>query len=122
MTEKRRPLTRAQIAEITLRQLGKCARCSERLDFATRGAVIDEHLHPLADGGTNETDNRAFYCKPCAKPKTAKEARDRGKSKRIAEGRTQADRRAQRGPTMQSRGFDRTWKKRMDGTVTRRDA
>jgi len=122
MTEKRRPLTRAQIAEITLRQLGKCARCSERLDFATRGAVIDEHLHPLADGGTNETDNRAFYCKPCAKPKTAKEARDRGKSKRIAEGRTQADRRAQRGPTMQSRGFDRTWKKRMDGTTVRRDA
>jgi 5-methylcytosine-specific restriction endonuclease McrA len=119
MTEKRRPLTRAQIAEITLRQLGKCARCSERLDFATKGAVIDEHLHPLADGGTNETDNRAFYCKPCAKPKTAKEARDRGKSKRIAEGRTQADRRAQRGPTMQSRGFDRTWKKRMDGTVER---
>jgi 5-methylcytosine-specific restriction endonuclease McrA len=122
MTEKRRPLTRAQIAEITLRQLGKCARCSERLDFATKGAVIDEHLHPLADGGTNETDNRAFYCKPCAKPKTAKEARDRGKSKRIAEGRTQADRRAQRGPTIKSRGFDRTLKRRMDGTVTRRDA
>jgi len=120
--EKRKPLTRAQIAEITLRQLGKCARCSERLDFATKGAVIDEHLHPLADGGTNETDNRAFYCKPCAKPKTAKEARDRGKSKRIAEGRTQADRRAQRGPQIKSRGFDRTLKRRMDGTVTRRDA
>jgi 5-methylcytosine-specific restriction endonuclease McrA len=120
--EKRKPLTRSQIAEITLRQLGKCARCSERLDFATKGAVIDEHLHPLADGGTNETDNRAFYCKPCAKPKTAKEARDRGKSKRIAEGRTQADRRAQRGPTIKSRGFDRTLKRRMDGTVTRRDA
>lgn len=89
----RKPLTRAQIAEITLRQMGKCLRCGERLDFATKGAVIDEHLMPLADGGTNETDNRAFLCKPCAKPKTAKEARDRGKSKRIAEGRTQADRR-----------------------------
>lgn len=89
----RKPLTRAQIAEITLRQMGKCLRCGERLDFATKGAVIDEHLTPLADGGTNETDNRAFLCKPCAKPKTAKEARDRGKSKRIAECRTQADRR-----------------------------
>lgn len=89
----RKPLTRAQIAEITLRQMGKCLRCGERLDFGTKGAVIDEHLTPLADGGTNETDNRAFLCKPCAKPKTAKEARDRGKSKRHAEGRTQADRR-----------------------------
>lgn len=95
MTEKRRPLTRAQIAELTLRQMGKCLRCSERLDFATNGAVIDEHLRPLADGGTNETSNRAFFCKPCATPKTAKEARDRGKSKRIAEGRTQADKREQ---------------------------
>jgi 5-methylcytosine-specific restriction endonuclease McrA len=94
VTEKRRPLTRAQIAELTLRQMGKCAKCGERLDFATKGAVVDEHLHPLADGGTNDTDNRAFYCRGCATPKTAKEARDRGKSKRIAEGRTQHDRRA----------------------------
>lgn len=64
----RKPLTRAQIAEITLRQMGKCLRCGERLDFSTKGAVIDEHLTPLADGGTNETDNRAFLCKPFAKP------------------------------------------------------
>lgn len=91
--EKRKPLTRAQIAELTLRQMGKCLRCNERLDFVTKGAVIDEHLRPLADGGTNETSNRAFFCKPCATPKTIKESRDRGKSKRIAEGRTQADRR-----------------------------
>ena len=39
MTEKRRPLTRAQIAELTLRQMGKCLRCDERLDFTTKGAV-----------------------------------------------------------------------------------
>ena len=94
MTEKRRQLTRAQVAEITLRQMGKCAKCGDRLDFSRRGQVVDEHLTPLAEGGTNDTDNRAFYCVGCAKPKTAKEARDRGKSKRIAEGRTQHDRRA----------------------------
>ena len=33
----------------------------------------------------------------------------------------QADRRAQRGPSMQSRAFDKTWKKRMDGTAVRRE-
>lgn len=37
--EKRKPLTRAQIAELTLRQMGKCLRCDERLDFTTKGAV-----------------------------------------------------------------------------------
>lgn len=126
MTEKRRPLTRAQIAELTLRQMGKCLRCSERLDFNTKGAVIDEHLRPLADGGTNETSNRAFFCKPCATPKTAKEARDRGKSKRIAEGRTQADRRQRakaegRHRQIQSRGFSKDYKRRMDGTVERNE-
>lgn len=125
MTEKRRPLTRAQIAEITLRQMGKCLRCGERLDFGTKGAVIDEHLMPLADGGTNETDNRAFLCKPCAKPKTAKEARDRGKSKRIAEGRTQADKRAARKANgthrpIPGRSFQSGYTKKMDGTVVRR--
>lgn len=122
----RKPLTRSQIAEITLRQQGKCLRCDERLDFATKGAVIDEHLVPLADGGTNETDNRAFFCRPCAKPKTAKEARDRGKSKRIAEGRTQADRRAARKSEgrhrpIPSRGFDKSLRKRMDGRVVRKE-
>lgn len=39
MTEKRKVLTRAQIAEITLRQMGKCLRCNERLDFTTKGAA-----------------------------------------------------------------------------------
>ena len=125
MTPRKR-LTRAQIAEITLRQMGKCLRCNERLDFGTKGAVIDEHLTPLADGGTNETDNRAFLCKPCAKPKTAKEARDRGKSKRIAEGRTQADKRAARKASgthkpIAGRGFSKTYKRKMSGQVVRMD-
>jgi hypothetical protein len=90
---KRRPLTRNQLAELVLSQMGKCAKCNERLDFASKGKVIDEHLQPLAEGGTNETQNRALYCVGCARPKTAIEQRNRGKSKRIAEGRTQADKR-----------------------------
>lgn len=94
MTEKRRPLTRSQLAELVLSQLGKCAKCGERLDFAGKGKVIDEHLQPLAEGGSNETHNRRLYCVGCARPKTATEQRNRGKSKRIAEGRTQADKRA----------------------------
>jgi hypothetical protein len=95
MTEKRRPLTRAQLAELVLSQMGKCAACGERLDFAGKGKVVDEHIQPLFSGGTNETSNRELRCKPCASVKTSAEAPDRAKVRRIEQGKTQADRREQ---------------------------
>lgn len=104
---KRKALTRSQLAELVLAQMGKCAKCGERLNFAKKGQVVDEHLTPLAEGGTNETSNRALYCVGCARPKTAIEQRNRGKSKRIAEGRTQHDRRKERGPVMRSPAVSR---------------
>lgn len=114
---RRKPLTRSQLATLILSQEGRCKACGERLDFSRPKQVVDEHLCPLAEGGTNETENRALYCKPCATAKTIKEAPARAKSKRIAEGRTQADRRKQRGPTIKGRGFSKEYRKRMDGTV-----
>ena len=96
MTEKRRPLTRAQLAELVLTQMGKCASCGERLDFAGKGQVVDEHIQPLFSGGTNETSNRELRCKPCASVKTSAEAPDRAKVRRIEQGKTQADKRAQK--------------------------
>jgi hypothetical protein len=95
MTEKRRPLTRAQLAELVLSQMGKCASCGERLDFAGKGQVVDEHIQPLFSGGTNETSNRELRCKPCATVKTSAEAPGRAKVRRIEQGKTQADKRAQ---------------------------
>jgi hypothetical protein len=95
MTEKRRPLTRAQLAELVLSQMGKCASCGERLDFVGKGQVVDEHIQPLFSGGTNETSNRELRCKPCASVKTSAEAPDRAKVRRIEQGKTQADRREQ---------------------------
>lgn len=121
MTEKRRPLTRSQLAELVLAQMGKCAACGERLDFAKKGQVVDEHIQPLFSGGTNDTDNRELRCKPCATVKTTLEAPDRAKVRRIEGGKTQADKREQakangtyrkmgarpwpKGRTLQSRGF-----------------
>lgn len=96
MTEKRRPLTRAQLAELVLAQMGKCAACGERLDFAKKGQVVDEHRVPLFSGGTNDTSNRELRCKPCATVKTSAEAPDRAKVRRIEGGKTQADKRAQK--------------------------
>ena len=96
MSEKRRPLTRSQLAELVLSQMGKCASCGERLDFASKGQVVDEHIQPLFSGGTNETSNRELRCKPCASVKTSAEAPGRAKVRRIEQGKTQADRRAQK--------------------------
>jgi len=81
--------------------------------------VTDEHLVPLFSQGANDLENRALWLTECSTAKTAKEAPARAKVRRIEGGKTQADRRAQRGPTIKSRGFDKTWKRRMDGTVTK---
>jgi len=125
VTEKRRPLTRAQFAELVLAQNGKCASCGERLDFAAKGKVVDEHIQPLFSGGSNETSNRELRCKPCATVKTSAEAPGRAKVRRIEQGKTQADRREQKKAEGKHRpiagkGFDKGWTKRMDGTVERR--
>ena len=89
----RKPLTRSQLAELVLTQMGKCKACGERLDFAKKGQVVDEHIIPLFSGGTNDTENRALLCKPCATDKTSAEAPDRAKVRRIEGKKTQADRR-----------------------------
>lgn len=125
--EKRKPLTRSQLAELVLSQLGKCAACGSKLDFAKKGQVVDEHIQPLFSGGSNETSNRELRCKPCASVKTSAEAPDRAKVRRIEQGKTQADRRAQkkaegRHRPIAGRGFDKTLRRRMNGTVTRAEA
>ena len=93
--QKRKPLTRSQLAELVLAQMGKCAACGERLDFSKPRLVVDEHIQPLFSGGSNETSNRELRCKPCATIKTTHEAPDRAKVRRIEGGKTQADKREQ---------------------------
>jgi hypothetical protein len=70
--------------------------CGDRLDFAAKGKVVDEHIQPLFSGGSNETSNRELRCKPCATVKTSAEAAGRAKVRRIEQGKTQADKRAQK--------------------------
>ena len=124
--EKRKPLTRAQLAELVLSQMGKCASCGERLNFAGKGQVVDEHIQPLFSGGSNETSNRELRCKPCASVKTSAEAPDRAKVRRIEGGKTQADKRAAKKAEgthrpIAGKGFDKGWTKRMDGTTIKRE-
>lgn len=75
--DPRKPLTRKQYAMLALRQEGRCGcGCGRKLDFVTPGAITDEHILGLFAGGSNDLDNRALYVTdPCAKAKTAGEAK-----------------------------------------------
>ena len=77
----RKYLTRKQVAELFLKQNGRCPVCDQKLE--TKGNVpvdvIREHLNPLWLTGDNDLQNMALLCKPCATVKTAEEATQRGK-------------------------------------------
>jgi 5-methylcytosine-specific restriction endonuclease McrA len=83
--EERNRLKRSEVVELFLAQDGRCPNCGQELK--TKGHLeveaIDEHVKPLWLGGTNRLDNRALFCIPCAKGKTAKEATQRAKGKRV---------------------------------------
>lgn len=106
-TEKRIPLSPKQRAQLALDQNGRCGcGCGERLDHAREG-TIDEHIIPLAMGGTNELSNRRIYRKPCADKKTKHDVASIARAKRLA-GETCQGEPARK---LQGRGF---------GSVTRR--
>jgi hypothetical protein len=127
MTEKRRPLTRREFGFLIIKQDCLCGcGCKQRLDFTKPKLVTDEHLNSLFSGGKNELENRALWLSECSKPKTSAEAPGRAKVRRIEQGKTQADKRAQkkaegRHRPIAGRGFDKGWTKRMDGTTVRRE-
>ncbi len=85
------PRTRLSAAErrILLERQGfRCAACSEALTLELNGqtllaAMVDEHVLPLALGGTNELANRELRCPACAKKKTSKDLKAILKVKRI---------------------------------------
>jgi hypothetical protein len=132
---KRVPLNRLNFAVLVLDQDGMCGCsivptvhplytgfpvCGAKLD--AREGIIDEHLWPLAAGGSNDMDNRALLRKGCAKVKTgqydkkliakvARQGGDAGQQKRRAEGKT---------ATIQGGGFNKTLTRGFDGVVRER--
>lgn len=88
---------------------GLCAGCEEVL----KGQPwIADHCVPLELGGTDTLGNLQALCVPCDKIKTRNDARQ------IAKMRRQAKMDEPGEPSrLQSRGFDKTRRKRMDGTV-----
>jgi hypothetical protein len=70
--------------------------------------------------GDPTPDNGADLCKPCHAIKTRIDKKESAKAARRRGETGQTKRRKERGPSMQGRGFDKTLRKKLNGTVERR--
>lgn len=78
-----------------------------------------DHWLPLEDGGTDELDNLVFRHVRCHLPKTVRENVARAKARRIK--RKREGNWPKKGRKLRSRGFDKRYRKKFDGTVEKRD-
>jgi hypothetical protein len=117
---KRASLTRKERAEMAERQGHKCACGCGR-----GGPFIAEHTIPVEMGNLNKPD--CLLARPCAAAKTRKDRKDIAKAKHRAGETGQYKRRKARGYSLirgktkiESRGFDKSLRKHMDGSVSKR--
>lgn len=110
----RRRLTPKQRQRLLAEYGGKCAECGDSLDGLP---WVADHIHQLAMGGGNEWENFRPLCQPCTRVKDREDAGRRGKVRRLSGLNKQRAKRR-----IQSPGFDKTLRKRMDGTVVKIDA
>lgn len=119
----RRKLSRVEFAQLMLEQEGRCLACREKLRAEL---IVDEHLTPLAHGGSNDLSNRALYCTSCARTKTEDDIADivHGRRVRGEIGQKHRRRMRQLKPWTQQPTFltnrDGPLKRRMNGQVVRR--
>lgn len=112
--ERRKPLTRKQRAEAHDLHGGICCVCLQPI--APGEPFIDEHIIPLALGGTNKPDNRGIAHIQCAKIKTKRDQKVIAKSIRVRAKHLGARKRTSRPiPGSKASGI----RKRMNGCVER---
>ena len=106
-TTPRKPLTPSQRLKLFEAHKGICGICTNQIRSGE--TWIDEHMRPLALGGTNDLENRRPVHVACAQAKTSDDMAAITKAKR-------SKRKAlgikKETPKIQSRGFDRVEKHR----------
>ena len=111
-TPQRGYLTPKGKAQMALDQGGKCGcGCGQKLQ---PGKIITEHTIPLAIGQKRKPD--ALWTKQCAAKKTKKDCKEIAKVNRLT-GKT-GNRRKKK---IQSRGFPKNLKRKINGEVEKRD-
>ncbi len=112
---KRRYLTPTQKSELWRNQNRCCAQCASILELAQ--AEFD-HVHGLWCGGEHDKNFQAL-CRSCHAAKTKREASARGKMHRLEQQRLGIPKK-RRHQRIESRPFDTSLRKRMDGRVEAR--
>lgn len=115
----RKPLTKLEFAKLAVEQEGKCANCGAKLKFEPH-QVRDEHVISLFGGGTNDLSNRQLWCVPCTKQKDKEDDARHAKIRHLRGETGQQARRKRNGSQIQSRGFDKRYRKKMNGEVVAR--
>lgn len=123
---KRRKLTRKQKAEIVQDQNGQCKACGSKLQVGEIEFDHREERRMAVDAEDaarrEELSNFDALCSTCHLAKTAEWTAIHAKARRQAgETGQQARRRAGKTQKIESRGFDKRFKRKLDGTVVRRD-
>lgn len=114
-TTKRGSLSRTRKLKIWEREHGKCMICGVKL---MTGKFIFEHVKPLALGGADEDDNIRLTCKGCASDKTKDDMARINKAKRQKASALGLKKSKSPLPF----GKDSKWKRKMDGSIVRRDS
>ena len=126
-THKRKALTDRQKEQIRNKQNHDCAACGDSFwrgdpsQQQLQHKIQYDHILPLWLGGTNELDNIQALCMPCHSKKTCQEATIRAKNDRLIRAQKEGRGRKRRGQKLQSRGFDKTHRKKMNGDIERND-
>ena len=114
----RRRLSPKRRAELLARYDGRCAECGEKIV----GPWIADHVHQLATGGGNELDNFRPLDPRCNRKKNAADALARAKIRRHTGANKPKPKRIWPSGKIPSRGFPKDIRRKMDGTVERREA
>ena len=114
-TTKRGNLSARRKLTIWEREKGKCMVCSVKL---VTGKFIFEHVRALELGGTDTDDNIRLTCKGCATEKTKQDHSTAARAKR----KKTSVLGLKQSKTPMPFGKGSKFKKKMDGTVVRRDA
>lgn len=111
--ERRKPLTRAQRLRMHDEHGSKCVICLEPIPAGE--PFIDEHVIPLALGGSNDKFNRGPAHIGCAKIKTQRDQRMIAKAKR-----QRMKHLGIKKPSSFPCGKTSPWRKKVSGEVVRR--
>jgi 5-methylcytosine-specific restriction endonuclease McrA len=114
-TTKRGNLSARRKLAIWEREKGKCMVCSVKL---VTGKFIFEHVRALELGGTDTDDNIRLTCKGCATEKTKQDHSNAARAKR----KKSSVLGLKQSKTPMPFGKGSKFKRKMDGTVVRRDS